>query len=107
MVGALHDAKITGSMAGRKRAVLQAAKAPTGKKHGMRSRAWSENLGAKHPANIYHSERNAQASFEKNRLGTCQQAEYAENYFREEASSAAAVRDCRLEPESWTNNRCV
>lgn len=32
-----------------------------------------------------------QASFEKNRLGTAQQAEYMKTIFGEEASSAAAV----------------
>ena len=62
MVGALHDAKITGSMAGTgSRAVLSRLQAPTGK-------AWDalKELGVKtsdskgkYPTSIYHSERNA------------------------------------------------
>ncbi|ENU2035623.1 phage tail tape measure protein, partial [Salmonella enterica] len=93
MVGALHDAKITGSMAGTgSRAVLSRLQAPTGK-------AWdalkelevktSDSKGNTRP--IFTILKEMQASFEKNRLGTAQQAEYMKTIFGEEASSAAAV----------------
>ena len=91
MVGALHDAKITGSMAG-SRAVLSRLQAPTGK-------AWDalKELGVKtsdskgNTRPIFTILKEMQASFEKNRLGTAQQAEYMKTIFGEEASSAAAV----------------
>ncbi|CAI6182548.1 putative tape measure protein [Escherichia coli] len=93
MVGALHDAKITGSMAGTgSRAVLSSLQAPTGK-------AWDalKELGVKtsdskgNTRPIFTILKEMQASFEKNRLGTAQQAEYMKTIFGEEASSAAAV----------------
>ncbi|EKN4177955.1 phage tail tape measure protein [Yersinia enterocolitica] len=93
MVGALHDAKITGSMAGTgSRAVLSRLQAPTGK-------AWDaiKELGVKTAAPkgntrpIFTILKEMQASFEKNRLGTAQRAEYMKTIFGEEASSAAAV----------------
>ncbi|HAY2714265.1 TPA: phage tail tape measure protein, partial [Escherichia coli] len=93
MVGALHDAKITGSMAGTgSRAVLSRLQAPTGK-------AWDalKELGVKtsdskgNTRPIFTILKEMQASFEKNRLGTAQQAEYMKTIFGEEASSAAAV----------------
>ncbi|SQP12060.1 phage tail tape measure protein [Escherichia coli] len=93
MVGALHDAKITGSMAGTgSRAVLSRLQAPTGK-------AWDalKELGVKtsdskgNTRRIFTILKEMQASFEKNRLGTAQQAEYMKTIFGEEASSAAAV----------------
>ncbi|EMK8427676.1 phage tail tape measure protein [Escherichia coli] len=91
MVGALHDAKITGSMAG-SRAVLSRLQAPTGK-------AWDalKELGVKtsdskgNTRPVFTILKEMQASFEKNRLGTAQQAEYMKTIFGEEASSAAAV----------------
>ncbi|EET4764143.1 phage tail tape measure protein [Escherichia coli] len=93
MVGALHDAKITGSMAGTgSRAVLSRLQVPTGK-------AWDalKELGVKtsdskgNSRSIFTILKEMQASFEKNRLGTAQQAEYMKTIFGEEASSAAAV----------------
>ena len=93
MVGALHDAKITGSMAGTgSRAVLSRLQAPTGK-------AWDalKELGVKtsdskgNTRPIFTILKEMQASFERNRLGTAQQAEYMKTIFGEEASSAAAV----------------
>ncbi|MBW5837327.1 phage tail tape measure protein [Yersinia enterocolitica] len=93
MVGALHDAKITGSMAGTgSRAVLSRLQAPTGK-------AWDaiKELGVKtadpkgNTRPIFTILKEMQASFEKNRLGTAQRAEYMKTIFGEEASSAAAV----------------
>ncbi|MCV5533325.1 phage tail tape measure protein, partial [Escherichia coli] len=77
MVGALHDAKITGSMAGTgSRAVLSRLQAPTGK-------AWDalKELGVKtsdskgNTRPIFTILKEMQASFEKNWLGTAQQAE--------------------------------
>lgn len=93
MVGALHDAKITGSMAGTgSRAVLSRLQAPTGK-------AWDalKELGVKtsdskgNTRPVFTILKEMQASFDKNRLGTAQQAEYMKTIFGEEASSAAAV----------------
>ncbi|EEQ1519158.1 phage tail tape measure protein [Escherichia coli] len=93
MVGALHDAKITGSMAGTgSRAVLSRLQAPTGK-------AWDalKELGVKtsdskgNTRPVFTILKEMQASFEKNQLGTAQQAEYMKTIFGEEASSAAAV----------------
>ncbi|EPC1237006.1 phage tail tape measure protein, partial [Escherichia coli] len=93
MVGALHDAKITGSMAGTgSRAVLSRLQAPTGK-------AWDalKELGVKtsdskgNTRPVFTILKEMQASFEKNRLGTAQQAEYMKTIFGEEASSSAAV----------------
>ncbi|HCO4175645.1 TPA: phage tail tape measure protein [Escherichia coli] len=93
MVGALHDAKITGSMAGTgSRAVLSRLQAPTGK-------AWDalKELGVKtsdskgNTRPVFTILKEMQASFEKNRLGTAQQAEYMKTIFGEEASSAATV----------------
>ncbi len=93
MVGALHDAKITGSMVGTgSRAVLSRLQAPTGK-------AWDalKELGVKtsdskgNTRPVFTILKEMQASFEKNRLGTAQQAEYMKTIFGEEASSAAAV----------------
>ncbi|HAW7788119.1 TPA: phage tail tape measure protein [Escherichia coli] len=93
MVGALHDAKITGSMAGTgSRAVLSRLQAPTGK-------AWDalKELGVKtsdskgNTRPVFTILKEMQASFEKNRLGTAQQAEYMKTIFGEEASSAAVV----------------
>ncbi|EFJ3221855.1 TPA: phage tail tape measure protein [Escherichia coli] len=93
MVGALHDAKITGSMAGTgSRAVLSRLQAPTGK-------AWDalKELGVKtsdskgNTRPVFTILKEMQASFEKNRLGTAQQAEYMKTIFGEETSSAAAV----------------
>ncbi|MHA3634783.1 phage tail tape measure protein [Yersinia enterocolitica] len=93
MVGALHDAKITGSMAGTgSRAVLSRLQAPTGK-------AWDaiKELGVKtadpkgNTRPIFTILKEMQASFEQNKLGTAQRAEYMKTIFGEEASSAAAV----------------
>ncbi|HBA9762101.1 TPA: phage tail tape measure protein, partial [Escherichia coli] len=93
MVGALHDAKITGSMAGTgSRAVLSRLQAPTDK-------AWDalKELGVKtsdskgNTRPIFTILKEMQASFERNNLGTGQQAEYMKTIFGEEASSAAAV----------------
>lgn len=93
MVGALHDAKITGSMAGTgSRAILSRLQAPTGqaytaiKELGIKT---ADSKGNTRP--IFTILKEMQASFEKNKLGTGQRAEYMKTIFGEEASSAAAV----------------
>lgn len=93
MVGALHDAKITGSMAGTgSRAVLSRLQAPTGKAYtaiqelGVKT---ADSKGNTRP--IFTILKEMQASFEKNKLGSGQRAEYMKTIFGEEASSAAAV----------------
>ncbi|ATX04755.1 phage tail tape measure protein [Citrobacter braakii] len=93
MVGALHDAKITGSMAGTgSRAVLSRLQAPTGKAYvaikelGVKT---ADGKGNTRP--IFTILKEMQRSFEKNNLGTGQRAEYMKTIFGEEASSAAAV----------------
>ena len=93
MTGVLHDNNIRGSMAGTgSSAVVTRLQAPTGK-------AWDalKELGVKtsdskgNTRPIFTILKEMQASFEKNRLGTAQQAEYMKTIFGEEASSAAAV----------------
>ncbi|EPV8384888.1 phage tail tape measure protein [Enterobacter cloacae] len=93
MVGALHDAKITGSMAGTgSRAILSRLQAPTGKAYeaikelGVKT---SDDKGNTRP--IFSILKEMQRSFEKNNLGTSQRGEYMKIIFGEEASSAAAV----------------
>ncbi|KLV38238.1 phage tail tape measure protein, TP901 family, core region [Citrobacter sp. MGH99] len=93
MVGALHDAKITGSMAGTgSRAVLSRLQAPTGKAYdaikelGVKT---ADSKGNTRP--IFSILKEMQASFEKNKLGTGQRSEYMKAIFGEEASSSAAV----------------
>ncbi|WP_334350258.1 phage tail tape measure protein [Enterobacter hormaechei] len=93
MVGALHDAKITGSMAGTgSRAILSRLQAPTGKAFeaikelGVKT---SDARGNTRP--IFSILKEMQRSFEKNNPGTSQRGEYMKTIFGEEASSAAAV----------------
>lgn len=93
MVGALHDSRITGSMAGTgSRAVMSRLQAPTGKAYdaikelGVKT---SDNKGNTRP--IFSILKEMQRSFENNNLGTGQRAEYMKTIFGEEASSAAAV----------------
>ncbi|ENQ2777685.1 phage tail tape measure protein [Klebsiella pneumoniae] len=93
MVGALHDAKITGSMAGTgSRAILSRLQAPTGqaytaiKELGIKT---ADSKGNTRP--VFTILKEMQASFDKNKLGTGQRAEYMKTIFGEEASSAAAV----------------
>lgn len=93
MVGALHDSRITGSMAGTgSRAVMSRLQAPTGKAYdaikelGVKT---SDSKGNTRP--IFSILKEMQRSFEKNNLGTGQRAEYMKTIFGEEASSAAAV----------------
>lgn len=93
MVGALHDAKITGSMAGTgSRAVLSRLQAPTGKAYDAIKELGVKTADSKgNTRSIFTILKEMQSSFEKNKLGTGQRAEYMKTIFGEEASSAAAV----------------
>jgi TP901 family phage tail tape measure protein len=93
MVGALHDNKITGSMAGTGgAAVISRLQAPTGKAYdaikelGVKT---SDSKGNTRP--IFTILKEMQASFEKNKLGTGQKAEYMKTIFGEEAMKSASV----------------
>ncbi|HDC4536385.1 TPA: phage tail tape measure protein [Enterobacter asburiae] len=93
MVGALHDAKITGSMAGTgSRAVLSRLQAPTGKAYEAIKELGVKTYDTKgNTRPIFAILKEMQRSFEKNNLGTSQRGEYMKTIFGEEASSAAAV----------------
>ncbi|WP_448309530.1 phage tail tape measure protein [Pantoea sp. PGP6] len=93
MIGALHDGKITGSMAGTgSRAVLSRLQAPTGesfkaiKELGIKT---ADGKGNTRP--IFTILKEMQASFDRHKLGTGQRAEYMKTIFGEEASSSAAL----------------
>lgn len=93
IAGALADAKITGSMAGTgSRAVITRLQAPMGKAKdalgelGVRT---ADRKGNMRP--LFSILKEMQKSFDKNKLGTAQRAEYMKVIFGEEASSAAAV----------------
>ncbi|MNG58048.1 Phage-related minor tail protein [compost metagenome] len=93
IAGALADAKITGSMAGTgSRAVITRLQAPMGQAKdalgelGVRT---SDRKGNMRP--LFTIMKEMQKSFDKNKLGTAQRAEYMKVIFGEEASSAAAV----------------
>lgn len=93
MVGALHDGKITGSMAGTGgKAVVSRLQAPTGqsfkaiKELGIKT---ADEKGNTRP--IFSILKEMQASFARHKLGTGQRAEYMKTIFGEEASGAAAI----------------
>ncbi|WP_411849092.1 phage tail tape measure protein [Yersinia ruckeri] len=93
MAGALADAKITGSMAGTgSRAVITRLQAPVGKAHdalGELGVKTADSKGNMRP--LFTILKEMQKSFDKNKLGTAQRAEYMKTIFGEEASSSAAV----------------
>ncbi|ELY7545524.1 phage tail tape measure protein [Cronobacter turicensis] len=93
MVGALHDNKITGSMAGTgSRAVITRLQAPTGEAFDALKElkvSTADSKGNMRP--LFSILREIQASFEKHGLGTAQRGEYLKTIFGEEASSSAAV----------------
>lgn len=93
MAGALHDAKITGSMAGTgSRAVISRLQAPVGQAKTALGELGVKNTDAKgNMRPLFTLLKEMQASFTRNKLGTAQQAEYMKVIFGEEASSAAAV----------------
>ncbi|MDR3434014.1 MAG: phage tail tape measure protein [Rouxiella aceris] len=93
MAAALADAKITGSMAGTgSRAVITRLQAPTGGAATALSELrvkTADSKGNMRPLFVILKE--MQKSFEKNKLGDSQRAQYMKAIFGEEASSAAAV----------------
>ncbi|CUY10191.1 phage tail tape measure protein [Serratia marcescens] len=93
IAGALADAKITGSMAGTgSRAVITRLQAPMGKANdalGELGVKTADRKGNMRP--LFTILKEMQRSFDKNKLGTAQRAEYMKVIFGEEASSAAAV----------------
>ncbi len=93
MAGALHDAKITGSMAGTgSRAVISRLQAPVGQAKTALGELGVKNTDAKgNMRPLFTLLKEMQTSFIRNKLGTAQQAEYMKVIFGEEASSAAAV----------------
>lgn len=93
MAGSLHDAKITGSMAGTgSRAVISRLQAPVGKAKDALSELKVKNADSKgNMRPLFTILKEMQTSFEKNKLGDTQRAEYMKAIFGEEASSAAAV----------------
>ncbi|MEC6221596.1 phage tail tape measure protein [Enterobacter hormaechei] len=93
MLGALHDAKITGSMAGTGgRAVLSRLQAPTGKAYEAIKELGVKTMDGKgNTRPIFTILKEMQASFKRNNPGTGQKAEYMKTIFGEEASSAASV----------------
>ena len=93
MAGALHDAKITGSMAGTgSRAVISRLQAPVGQAKSALAELGVKNSDAKgNMRPLFTILKEMQTSFSKNKLGDAQRAEYMKAIFGEEASSAAAV----------------
>lgn len=93
MLGALHDEKITGSMAGTGgRAVLSRLQAPTGKAYDAIKELGVKTMDKKgNTRPIFTILKEMQASFKRNNLGTGQKAEYMKTIFGEEASSAASI----------------
>lgn len=93
MLGALHDGKITGSMAGTGgRAVLSRLQAPTRKAYDAIKELGVKTMDKKgNTRPIFTILKEIQASFKRNNLGTGQKAEYMKTIFGEEASSAASI----------------
>ena len=93
MIGSLHDANITGSMAGTgSRAVLSRLQAPSGKAFDAIKELGVKTMDGKgNTRPIFSILKEMQASFEKNKLGTGQRSEYMKAIFGEEASSSASV----------------
>lgn len=93
MIGALAKAGTTGSMAGTGvRAMLLRVQAPTGqafkaiKELGVKT---ADSKGNMRP--FFTILKEMQKSFEKNKLGTAQQAEYLKTIFGEEAASSSVT----------------
>ncbi|AHB69305.1 hypothetical protein P262_01322 [Cronobacter malonaticus] len=93
LVGALHDNKITGSMAGTgSRAVITRLQAPTGEAFDALKElkvSTADSKGNMRP--LFSILREIQTSFKQHGLGSSQQGEYLKTIFGEEASSSAAV----------------
>ncbi|EAY4019688.1 phage tail tape measure protein [Salmonella enterica] len=93
ITGTLHDNNIRGSMAGTGgAAVITRLQAPTGKAYdalkelGVKT---SDSKGNTRP--LFTILKEMQASFERNKLGTGQKAEYVKTIFGEEAIKSASV----------------
>ena len=93
MTGALHDANITGSMAGTgSSAVITRLQAPTGKAYdalqelGVKT---ADRKGNMRP--LFTILKEIQASFDKNKLGSSQKGEYLKTIFGEEALKSSNV----------------
>ncbi len=93
MTGALHDANITGSMAGTgSSAVITRLQAPTGKAYdalqelGVKT---ADRKGNMRP--LFTILKEIQASFDKNKLGSSQTGEYLKTIFGEEALKSSNV----------------
>lgn len=93
ITGTLHDNNIRGSMAGTGgAAVITRLQAPTGKAYdalkelGVKT---SDRKGNTRP--LFTILKEMQASFERNKLGTGQKAEYVKTIFGEEAMKSASV----------------
>ncbi|HAU6705695.1 TPA: phage tail tape measure protein [Salmonella enterica subsp. enterica serovar Chingola] len=93
ITGTLHDNNIRGSMAGTGgAAVITRLQAPTGKAYdalkelGVKT---SDSKGNTRP--LFTILKEMQASFERNKLGTGQKAEYVKTIFGEEAMKSASV----------------
>ncbi|HGL6550551.1 TPA: phage tail tape measure protein [Klebsiella aerogenes] len=93
ITGTLHDNNIRGSMAGTgSAAVITRLQAPTGKAYdalkelGVKT---SDSKGNTRP--LFTILKEIQASFERNKLGTGQKAEYVKTIFGEEAMKSASV----------------
>lgn len=93
MIGALHDANITDSMAGTgSRAVLSRLQAPSGKAYDAIKELGVKTMDSKgNTRPIFSILKEMQTSFEKNNLGTGQRSEYMKAIFGEEASSSASI----------------
>lgn len=93
MIGALHDANITGSMAGTgSRAVLSRLQAPSGKAYDAIKELGVKTMDSKgNTRPIFSILKEMQTSFEKNNLGTGQRSEYMKAIFGEEASSSTSI----------------
>jgi TP901 family phage tail tape measure protein len=93
ITGTLHDNNIRGSMAGTgSAAVITRLQAPTGKAYdalkelGVKT---SDSKGNTRP--LFTILKEIQGSFERNKLGTGQKAEYVKTIFGEEAMKSASV----------------
>lgn len=93
ITGTLHDNNIRGSMAGTgSAAVITRLQAPTGKAYdalkelGVKT---SDSKGNTRP--LFTILKEIQSSFERNKLGTGQKAEYVKTIFGEEAMKSASV----------------
>ncbi|CAM3610417.1 phage tail tape measure protein [Rouxiella silvae] len=93
MVGALADKGVTGSMAGTgTRAMLMRLQAPTGEAFkAIKELKVKTADGKGNMRPMFTILKEIKKSFDKNKLGTAQQAEYMKTIFGEEAAASAAI----------------